>query len=147
VQTPGPPSARRPLRVFVIDDDPDTADSTARLVRQWGYEARVSYDPEAALAVGRAFRPDVLITDAVLGRADGPHLVEQLREGLKPARLGLIAVTGKGDPETRQRCARLKFHFFFVKPADPEELKRVLDALAESTLELNSSWEMVVGSS
>jgi CheY-like chemotaxis protein len=120
-----------PVRVLVVDDDADAADSAGWLARLWGHEVRVSYDAEQALEVAATFRPDVLVTDVVMSRVDGPALVKELQERLRPARLGLIAVTGRSDPATRQRCAAMGFHFFLVKPFDPDWLKLAVASLAE----------------
>jgi CheY-like chemotaxis protein len=115
----------RASRVLVVD----SADA-ARLIRRWGYDARHCGGAEDALTVGLAFRPHVLVAEA-----DRPHLVEQLRERLRPTPLGLVALVGRPDPATRQRCARLGFHFYCVWPVQSDELQLVLDALAKATRE------------
>src|SRR5262249_3306610 len=102
------PLARRPLPGLVLDDDQDTADGTVRLIQRWGHDARVSDGATDTLAVARDFRPDILVADIVPCWEDGPRLMEQLRDCLRPARLGLIALTTQADDATRRRCAQMK---------------------------------------
>jgi CheY-like chemotaxis protein len=110
----------RPLRVLVVDDQPDIADSEAMLVRLWGYEAETARDGLAALAAAARFRPDVVVLDIGLPGMNGWELARRLRESVGP--LCLIAVTGYATDADRRRSAEAGFESHLAKPADPEEL-------------------------
>jgi PleD family two-component response regulator len=60
-----PLPAARSLRVLVADDNRDAADSLSILVKRWGHDVRQTYDGAAALEMAFAYRPDVLLLDAV----------------------------------------------------------------------------------
>src|SRR5439155_1214139 len=91
----------RELRVLIVDDNRDAADSLAALVRLWGHEAHTAYDGEAGFATACAFRPDCLLLDINMPRVDGYALARRLRQcpELKAARvLALSANAGDGHP-------------------------------------------------
>ena len=86
----------RPLRILVVDDDHDSADSLALLVRAWGYETRTAYDGPAALGLVGDFKPDVVLLDLALPRLSGYEVARRIRAGC-PHPCVLIAVTGYGN--------------------------------------------------
>jgi two-component system, sensor histidine kinase len=67
------------LRVLVADDDADTADSLALLVRLWGHGVWVTYAGVEALAAALAYRPDVLLLDVAMPGLDGFRLARLIR--------------------------------------------------------------------
>lgn len=113
------------LRLLVVDDNRDAADSLALLLGLWGHEARVAYDGPAAIRAARAEPPDAVLLDLGLPGRSGYHLAEDLR----PA--ALIAVTGYGDAVHREHAAAVGFDHFFVKPVDLEALRGLLGELQE----------------
>lgn len=114
----------RPLRVLVVDDFPDSAETTAQLLSLHGHDARpvCSYD-EAVRVVGGGFAPDVALLDLVLPDGDGCALADELC-GALPARPVLVAVTGV--PGQAEKCRAAGFDHLLLKPADPKELVRLL---------------------
>jgi CheY-like chemotaxis protein len=78
-----------PLRVLVVDDDPD-ADTLRGLVRSWGHRAAVALDGPSALRLARAYPPDVLLLQLALRRAEGWQLAQSLRT--EPALDGVLLV-------------------------------------------------------
>jgi CheY-like chemotaxis protein len=117
------------LRVLIVDDNRDAADSQAVLVRLWGHETRVAYDGEHAVAESAGFVPDVVLLDLGMPRLDGFAVARRLREQAGPSgRLVLVAVTGYGDPQTHQRLREAGIDHFLLKPADLEALGRLLAA-------------------
>jgi CheY-like chemotaxis protein len=69
----------RPLRVLIVDDDRDTTDSLAVLLKLWGFQPLVAYDGPAALAVAAAERPDLVLLDLSMPGMDGYELALRLR--------------------------------------------------------------------
>ncbi len=118
----------RRLRVLVVDDNVDAADSLCTLLRLWGYDARAAYDGPAGLEVASALLPDCLVLDIGLPGLDGYELAQRLRAHPRLSRAKLVALSAYSDGE-RARAAG--FDYQLVKPADPEELEALLQMLAE----------------
>jgi CheY-like chemotaxis protein len=112
------------LSVLVVDDDADTADSTAALLTLWGHEARVCRTGWEALAAAPGFGPQVVLLDLGLPRMDGCEVARRLRQRM--GAVVLAALTGYGDAPHAQQAREAGFDHLFVKPADPEELQRWL---------------------
>jgi two-component system CheB/CheR fusion protein len=132
--TEGRNEARTALRVLVVDDSRDGADTLAMLLRLWGHDARVAYDGLDGLRLARTYRPQVVLLDLSLPRLDGYHLAEVLHGKTELPQARLIAVTGLGADCYRARCAGAGFDHFLVKPVDPDELHDLLSGLARQTV-------------
>ncbi len=111
-------TARRPLRVLVVDSDRDATDALAMLVRLWGHDARCAYDGAAGLAMASADLPDVVLLDIALPKMNGYELAAKLRQGAGLKDCLLIAVTGFTDEESRRRCQEGGIDLFLIKPVD-----------------------------
>lgn len=107
------------MRVLIVDDNHDCADSQACLVRTWGHDAQVAYDGTAALALAQEYRPDVMFIDLGMPKMDGYALAGQLRSDQRCRHVSLIAISGHASERYRQRALAEGFDDFFVKPADP----------------------------
>jgi CheY-like chemotaxis protein len=116
----------RPLRVLVVDDDADTAESMTLLLRIYGHAAEAVSNGPLALEKARAQPPDVVLLDIALPVMDGYEVARRLRQQPGGKRPLLIAVTGYGREEDRRRSAEAGIDFHFVKPADIEQLEGVL---------------------
>ncbi len=126
---PPMPSASGSRRVLVVDDNVDSAESMAVLLRLYGHDVRLAHDGEAALEEARSFRPDVMFLDIDLPKMDGYEVARRLR--LEPAMGGLtlVAMTGYGQEEERRRTREAGFHSHLVKPVDFEMLQELLSSL------------------
>lgn len=117
-----------PLRVLVVDDHPDSAETTAQLLALHGHDARPARScAEALRAVAEGFAPGVVLLDLRLPDGDGYALAADLRR-LLPAHPVLVAVTGLQGQEERIRAAG--FDRYLLKPADPVELVVLLAGYA-----------------
>jgi two-component system CheB/CheR fusion protein len=116
------------LRILVVDDSPDAADSLTLLLTLQGHEAHTAYDGPSALRLAGTFLPEVVLLDIGLPRMDGCEVARRLRAevGLRDALL--IAATGFGRPADRRRCHEAGFDHFLLKPLDLAELARLLAA-------------------
>jgi CheY-like chemotaxis protein len=127
-------AARRPLHVLVIDDKPDNATSLALLLQINGYEVDTACDGSSAEAAVRSRSPDVLFIDLGMPGEDGYAVARRLR-ALFPVKPLLVALTGYGAEADQKRTIDEGFDHHLIKPADPDELLRLLDeytrALAE----------------
>ena len=118
------------LRILVVDDNKDAAESLAILLELWGHEARRAHDGATALQLGASYRPDVIFLDIGLPGMDGYEVASRLRQMPETSAATLIAVTGYGQEEDRRRSRRAGFDQHLVKPVAPESLQSLLAGLA-----------------
>jgi two-component system CheB/CheR fusion protein len=111
------------LRVLVVDDDPDTAESLALMLRLYGYEVSIALDGPSALQAAEAYWPDVVLLDVLMPGMDGRQVLKRLREATgarKPPQV--VAVTGYGQAAELPQLLQDGFAYYFLKPADPAVL-------------------------
>ncbi|WP_363351891.1 CheR family methyltransferase [Methylocystis echinoides] len=113
-------------RVLIVDDQQDVAESLAMLVQSFGVDARTAYDAPAALTAISEFKPEKIIMDLGLPGMDGFELAREVRKLVDGQNLVLIALSGWGQEEVRQRALKAGFDQFFVKPLGNEVLKNLL---------------------
>jgi signal transduction histidine kinase len=121
VKSPG-----QPVRILVVDDSKDTAESLALLLRLEGHEVRMAHDAPAALEIAQLFRPEVAILDIGLPKIDGYELGRRLRDQVKDGKILLIALTGYGQAADRRRSREVGFDHHVVKPVDPVALQELI---------------------
>jgi CheY-like chemotaxis protein len=114
--------------VLVIDDNHDAADSLSTLLGLWGHETRVAYDGPSALAMVAAYRPEFVLLDIGLPELDGYEVARHLRAAGDLGPMTLIAVTGYGQIEDRERSLQAGFDHHLVKPIEPRPLRELLAA-------------------
>jgi CheY-like chemotaxis protein len=122
-----------PLKVLVVDDNTDAADVLATLLQLQGHDVDVAYDSQDALERARVETPHVVLLDIGLPGMDGYELARLLRQQRITASATLIAITGYGQAEDRQRSRDAGFDYHLTKPVDPEALSDLLRELARST--------------
>jgi CheY-like chemotaxis protein len=120
------PFGERLLRVLIVDDDPDCAESLSLLTGFWGHEAKVAHTAAAALESAVREPPDVVISDLALPLMDGCDLARALRREPSLKSALLIAITGYGDLAHRLLCQEAGFNLFLVKPVKPQTLESLL---------------------
>jgi len=116
-------------RLLLVDDNRDAADTTAELLRLMGAEVEVAYDGPTALDSVRALRPDAILLDIGMPDMDGHEVARRLRE--MSGEIGqprLIALTGWGQEQDRERTRAAGFDDHMVKPVDVDALKATLMA-------------------
>src|SRR4051812_14038182 len=91
------PSQQSGLRVLVVDDNRDVADSLAALISCWGYAVRAAYDGPSGLAAARDWRPDCLISDLSMPGMNGWDLADQSRRDGSLGRMKLVAHSAVAD--------------------------------------------------
>jgi signal transduction histidine kinase len=114
-------------RVLVVDDNADAAESTAEFLRLEGHEVKTVYDGTQALSAVRVFAPHVIVLDIGLPGVDGYAVARRLREHGDTSHALLIALTGYGKKEDRERASAAGFDYHFTKPADPREIQRAIE--------------------
>ena len=118
--------APRPLSVMIVDDNMDAAQMLALFLEASGHEVRVEYGARQALEQARAKPPDVFLLDIGLPDIDGNELAKRIRAQPETAGAVLIAVTGYGQEQDRQKALAAGFKHHFVKPVDPAKLALLL---------------------
>ena len=114
-------------RVLVVDDNVDAAESTAAFLRFEGHEVKTVSDGAEALASVRVFAPHVVVLDIGLPGLDGYAVARRLREQGDTSHALLIAMTGYGQKDDRQKATEAGFDYFFVKPTDPSQLQHAIE--------------------
>jgi CheY-like chemotaxis protein len=128
-RSPVPSSQRKnvlPQRVLVVDDNQDSASSLAMLLKFLGTEIRVANDGPTALEVIKDFRPNIVLLDIGMPGMDGFAVARRVREDHESDGMVLIALTGWGQAEDRERTREAGFDHHLVKPADIATLKSLL---------------------
>lgn len=120
------------VRVLVVDDLLASADTMKVLLESEGYVARVAIDGESALAAAREFMPAIVILDIGLPGMNGFEVAQQMRQLPETRDALLIALTGYGEAESRQRSQKAGFDHHVVKPADIDFLLSVISQAAQS---------------
>jgi signal transduction histidine kinase/ActR/RegA family two-component response regulator len=135
VEPPGqsdPAIPRSALRILVVDDNPDSADSLAALLAIPGNQVKVAYDGVDGLAMAEELRPDAALLDLRLPRMDGYEVAQRIREQPWGKAMVLIALTGWGQEEAKQLSKEVGFDQHLVKPVNPAELLELLASLHQS---------------
>jgi PAS domain S-box-containing protein len=121
-----PAVAGPPRRVLVIEDNDDAREMLRNLLRMFGHEVHEACDGARGLEEARRLRPDAALIDIGLPGMDGYEVARRIRADLPGARL--VALTGYGQPEDRERALAAGFDAHLVKPVDPDQLQRLLAA-------------------
>jgi len=119
--------ALKKLRILIVDDNRDIAESLALLLEIDGYLVRTAYDSLTALDIARAERPDVILLDIGLPEMDGYSVAQALRRNHGLERTLLIALTGYGQADDRKKSHAAGFDAHLVKPVNIETLRKLLD--------------------
>jgi two-component system CheB/CheR fusion protein len=115
------------LRVLVVDDESDTRSSMSLLLRLWGCQALDAADGPAAIDAALRFRPHVVLLDMGLpGALDGWAVAWRLRRAPELEGVLLVALSGYGDPTSVARARESGCDRYLLKPADPQDLRRLL---------------------
>ncbi len=120
------PADARSLRILIVDDNVDAADSIAMLLSMEGHQTRAVHTARAALLAVPEFKPEVVLLDIGLPEMDGYEVARLLRAQNGTHRMRLVAVTGYGQPADRRRAHAAGFDEHMVKPVEPAVLEDFL---------------------
>ncbi|MBE7368901.1 PAS domain-containing hybrid sensor histidine kinase/response regulator [Ramlibacter pallidus] len=120
------PRATHQLRILVVDDNQDAADTLGLLLETLGHEVHVAHDSARALEAAEASRFDAFVLDIGLPGMDGFTLARELRASVSGAAATFIALTGYGGVDDRHRGQEAGFDHYLVKPAEAAELAALL---------------------
>jgi signal transduction histidine kinase len=125
------PLVRPGERILLVDDNADARDTLARALRLAGYTVEVAVDGHRALERARVFHPRLALLDIGLPGMDGYELASRLRSIGNPVPK-LVALTGYGQPNDKQRAFDSGFDRHLVKPVDFPHLQGVIEALLDT---------------
>ncbi|HEY7314918.1 MAG TPA: ATP-binding protein [Gemmataceae bacterium] len=118
-----------PLRLLVVDDNPDTVESLAMLLRMYGHDVMTADSGPAGLEAALAHDRNAILLDIGLPSIDGYEVARRIRaHTAKPV---LIAMTGYGQPEDRQKSKEAGFDHHLTKPVDPDRLQDLLAKIGQ----------------
>ena len=126
-----PAAQKSSLRILIVDDNKDAADSLGILLRFMGNDTRTAYDGQEGVDVAAEFRPNVVLFDIGMPKLNGYEACRRIREQPWGNGVVLIAVTGWGQAEDRRRSHEAGFDHHMVKPVDPQTLMKMLAGLQE----------------
>ena len=113
-------------RILVVDDNRDAAASLAMLLQLTGNQTETAFDGLAAIEVAASFKPDVVVLDIGRPGLNGYEVARRIRQEPWGKAVKLVAVTGWGQLEDRQRSKEAGFDAHMVKPVDHDLLAKIL---------------------
>jgi PAS domain S-box-containing protein len=123
------------LRVLVVEDNVDAAETLAELVRLWGHTVEIVHRGEAAVEAALGFQPQVVVLDIGLPGMDGYAVAAKLRQQEPLAGVRLFALTGYGQEQDRRRAHDAGFDVHLTKPIHPDHLRKLLSEAAAARWE------------
>ena len=116
-------------KILIVDDNVDAAESLAMLLGAMGAETKAVYDGPTALKAFAELQPDVVLLDIGMPGMDGFEVAWSIRQQWPQSRAALVALTGWGQEQDRQRTAAAGFDHHLVKPAGLEEIEAILSKI------------------
>jgi CheY-like chemotaxis protein len=118
--------AAKPRRILIVEDNLDTVHSFALLLHDMGHKVEYAINGWVAIDVARRFRPQIVFLDLGLPGMDGFELCRRIRKepGLESTRV--IALTGYGQEEYRQRSSEAGCELHLLKPFDVKYIESLL---------------------
>jgi CheY-like chemotaxis protein len=117
------------MRVLVADDNVDSTQTCSMLLEMWGHEVRVANSGREALDIAGSFQPDVVLLDIGMPDMSGYEVAGAMRSSPWGRKATLIAVTGWGQEDDKQRASAAGFDHHLTKPVEPLHLQPLLESL------------------
>lgn len=114
------------LRILVVDDNIDAAESLGIMLTLMGNEVRTAADGLVAVETARDYLPDVILLDIGLPKLNGYDACRRIREQGESKEMMIVALTGWGQEEDRRRSVEAGFDHHLVKPVDYNDLMKLL---------------------
>jgi len=128
-ERPAPARLPRAMRILVVDDNRDAADSLGMVLGALGADVRIANDGPAALAAFARDAPEIVLLDLGMPGMDGYEVARHLRERFPGGKTALIALTGWGQDDDRRRTQAAGFDHHLVKPAEIGALQALLTSI------------------
>jgi CheY-like chemotaxis protein len=118
-------------RVLVVDDNRDTVEALAMLLRLSGHEVNVATEGPQAVQNAVLFQPDVVLLDLGLPRMHGHEVCRQIRERVAPHRPLMVAITGHGQRNVQQQSYEAGFDAHLLKPVNYDQLAQLIEGYCQ----------------
>lgn len=118
-----------PRRVLIVDDNADALELLAQTITAWGHEVATARDGPSGIRAAQALRPDLILLDIGLPGLSGLEVARTLRADPAFRDTLIVALTGYGHPEDRERSLAAGFDLHLTKPVDLARLERLLKSL------------------
>jgi len=126
---PTTPHDARKCRILVVDDNRDSAESLAMLLKLKGHETHTAFDGATAMNAAEKLRPNVMLLDIGMPRLNGYDVCRQIRSQPWGKDMVLIAQTGWGQEDDKRRTEEAGFNGHLVKPVDQAALSKLFASL------------------
>lgn len=127
------------MRILIVDDNRDAAEALAMLLEFRGHQTHSAHDGQEAVEMASRVRPDVIVLDLGLPVMNGYEAARRIREQQDDTPPLLIALTGWGQEEHRQRTREAGFDAHVVKPVDDQVLMTTISRLVTSRAVITDS--------
>ncbi len=127
--TQSPPQTDK-AKILVVDDNHDAANMMAILLKTKGHDVQSVSCGVAALEAAVSYKPSLILLDIGLPGLDGYKVAQRLREQSETKHIVLVALTGYGQPEDRQRSKEAGFDYHLVKPVSIDDVQAIIGSLA-----------------
>ena len=121
------------MRILIVDDDRDSAESLAALLTATGHDVRVEVGARAGADAVATWRPDVALLDIGLPHGGAYRVARRARADPDVRTTRLVALTDWGQQQDRRRSAEAGFDHHLVKPVDPLHLRVLLNSVASGS--------------
>jgi CheY-like chemotaxis protein len=121
-----PAALESALRILIVDDNRDSAESLAMMLHMLGHEIRVAHDGKQGADAAEDFRPAVVLLDIGLPSMNGYEVCRHIRSQPWGSEMIVVALTGWGQEEDRRKSSEAGFDHHIVKPINPRELMTIL---------------------
>ena len=113
-------------RVLVVDDNQAAADMLAMVIKIQGHEVHTAYDGEEAVRVAAEVQPQIVFMDIGMPNLNGYEAARKMRDEDWGKKIYLVALTGWGQDDDKRQSKEAGFDHHLVKPANPDEVERIL---------------------
>jgi CheY-like chemotaxis protein len=127
---PAPAALRIRSRALIVDDNRDAATTMAMFVEELGGSAFTAFDGASGLAALETFKPDIVFMDIGMPGLDGYEVCRRIRQIPAMRQVVVVAVTGWGQAQDKQRALEVGFDAHLTKPVDPDALAQLLAGAA-----------------
>jgi CheY-like chemotaxis protein len=120
-------------RILVVDDNRDAAESLSEVLQFAGHQTRIAHDGLDAVRSAAAFKPHLVLLDIGLPKLNGYEVARRIREEQWGKDMMLVALTGWGQHEDRQKSSQAGFDSHLVKPVSHDQLQTLLRGMAAAS--------------
>jgi CheY-like chemotaxis protein/two-component sensor histidine kinase len=121
------------VRILVVDDLRDAADSMAMMLETMGHDVRTAYDGLEAVQNAATFQPNIILLDIGLPRMNGYEVARRIRDEPWGGNVALVALTGWGQDADKRQSLEAGFDHHLTKPVDLVALEKLLALLVSQS--------------